>query len=162
PVKVLIEGRPVFVCCPACIDEAKEHPQQTLEKVDRLNSGGRPSTQPASETRSASTQNEDVDPKIQAALSKLSDADRQLATEQKYCPILPKSRLGSMGTPIKLMLNGQPVFVCCSACVKAAKAKPAETVQAAQVRQGAANTELDSAKAEDAIDPKFLAELEKL
>jgi hypothetical protein len=54
-------------------------------------------------------------PKIQEALAKLSPEDRALAEAQRVCP---KSgmRLGSMGTPVKLMLKGEPVFICCSSC----------------------------------------------
>ncbi len=63
---------------------------------------------------------EDTDAKIDLALAKLSPADRKLATSQKFCPILPESRLGSMGVPIKVMVNDQPVFVCCNGCTKSA------------------------------------------
>lgn len=63
---------------------------------------------------------EDIDAKIDLALSKLSPADRRLAASQKFCPILPDSRLGSMGVPIKVEVNNQPVFVCCSGCSKSA------------------------------------------
>jgi hypothetical protein len=120
----MLDGHPVFLCCPACESNAKENSKETLQKVERLKSGNKeaPSNLPPK------TDN-DGDPKIQTALAKLNDADRRLAELQKNCPILPKSRLGSMGTPIKLILDNQIVFVCCSGCVKAAKAKPEETLQ---------------------------------
>ncbi|HYW79678.1 MAG TPA: efflux RND transporter periplasmic adaptor subunit [Thermoguttaceae bacterium] len=53
--------------------------------------------------------------KLLAALSKLSADDRALAEKQRICPVteLP---LGSMGTPIKVDVNGQPVFICCEGC----------------------------------------------
>ena len=40
----------------------------------------------------------------------------QLAEQQRTCPILKDSRLGSMGPPVKLTLDGETVFLCCSGC----------------------------------------------
>jgi hypothetical protein len=54
--------------------------------------------------------------KIEAALAKLSDEDRKIALKQRFCAVLNTSRLGSMGTPIKVLVEGQPVFVCCQGC----------------------------------------------
>ena len=39
--------------------------------------------------------------------------DRKIAEKQQFCPVLPDNRLGSMGVPVKLMIENQPVFVCC-------------------------------------------------
>ncbi|MFO1094057.1 MAG: hypothetical protein U0992_12210 [Planctomycetaceae bacterium] len=75
---------------------------------------------------------EDPDAKITAALARLSNADRQLAEQQRFCPILSTSRLGSMGVPIKLVIDDQPVFVCCAGCRKAALDGGAKTVKKVQ------------------------------
>jgi Cu(I)/Ag(I) efflux system membrane fusion protein len=61
------------------------------------------------------------DPKIRVNLMKLSPADRELAIAQKLCVVQKENRLGSMGVPVKVMLEGQPVFLCCSGCVDEAK-----------------------------------------
>ena len=58
----------------------------------------------------------DPEAKITAALAKLAPADKALAQSQQYCAVLTDSRLGSMGTPIKLTIRGQTVFVCCAGC----------------------------------------------
>lgn len=71
---------------------------------------------------------EDPDAKIQVNLAKLSPEDRKLAESQRFCPVLPTSRLGSMGAPIKLTVEGETVFVCCNGCRKKALAEPDETV----------------------------------
>lgn len=63
---------------------------------------------------------EETDAKIDLALAKLNPEDRKLATSQTFCPILPSSRLGSMGVPVKVLVNNQPVFVCCNGCSKSA------------------------------------------
>ncbi len=65
---------------------------------------------------------------IQAALAKLKPDDRKLAEAQKFCAIQTKNRLGSMGTPIKLTIKGQPVFLCCNNCVAKAQASPDKTL----------------------------------
>lgn len=57
----------------------------------------------------------------------LPDADRKLALAQQVCPIT-HAALGSMGVPLKIMLSGQTVFVCCKSCVGKAKRAPQETL----------------------------------
>jgi hypothetical protein len=48
-------------------------------------------------------------------LAKLSTEDRRAAEEQGFCPET-KKQLGSMGVPVKIMVNGKIVFVCCPSC----------------------------------------------
>ena len=72
---------------------------------------------------------DDPDARVIEALAKLSPEDRQLAEEQRYCAILPNSRLGAMGPPIKLVVAGQPVFVCCNSCRDEALANPQQTLE---------------------------------
>ena len=102
---------------------------------------------------------EDMDAKSMAGLRELPPADRILAEKQTFCPVLEGSRLGSMGKPIKLMLNGQPVFVCCKSCVKQAEAEPAKLLQRVEEMRTkrAAVVDLD-AKVKERIR-KSLAEL---
>jgi Cu(I)/Ag(I) efflux system membrane fusion protein len=76
---------------------------------------------------------QDPDAKINAALAKLAPADRALAEAQRYCAVLEDSRLGSMGPPVKLLIEGQPVFLCCPGCKAKALADPQKTL--AKVRQ---------------------------
>jgi uncharacterized protein (TIGR03000 family) len=67
--------------------------------------------------------------KIEANLARLSNADRKLALEQKFCGIQDGIRLGSMGTPAKITVKGQPVFLCCGACAKTAETNPDKTLE---------------------------------
>ncbi len=71
---------------------------------------------------------EDPDAKIKAALAKLPPEDRTLAEAQRFCPILPASRLGSMGAPVKLMVAGEPLFICCNNCKENALKNSADTL----------------------------------
>lgn len=103
PIKVMVEGKPVFVCCKGCTEDAVEGGKDTLEKVAKLTAAS-------------------------AVLVKLSPEDRTAAEAQKYCAIAEGSFLGSMGAPIKLVMEGKPVFLCCKGCVKKAEANPAATL----------------------------------
>ena len=66
--------------------------------------------------------------KIAAALAKLSPEDRRLVEAQVLCPIRDKNYLGAMGPPFKVMIQGQPVFLCCSGCRATALANPTQTL----------------------------------
>jgi Cu(I)/Ag(I) efflux system membrane fusion protein len=70
----------------------------------------------------------DSEAKVQAAFAKLSPTDRRLAEAQGFCPVMKDSRLGLMGTPVKVMVLDQPVFLCCESCRKGALANPKETL----------------------------------
>jgi hypothetical protein len=50
-----------------------------------------------------------------SALTTLSPSDREQAKRQRICPVTRKP-LGSMGTPVRLIVNGRVVFLCCSGC----------------------------------------------
>jgi hypothetical protein len=69
---------------------------------------------------------------IQANLATLGSADEQLALEQKFCPVMPDVRLGEMGPPLKVVIHGQPLFVCCRSCARAAQEDADGTLAAAR------------------------------
>ncbi len=71
-----------------------------------------------------------VDPEIAASIALLPAEERKLAEEQKNCPITGEP-LGSMGMPLKVMLNDRAVFLCCKSCKKKAEANPEKTLKAA-------------------------------
>ncbi len=56
-------------------------------------------------------------------LGKLPPADREAARQQALCPVTDKP-LGSMGVPIKLDVEGRPVFVCCAGCTAVIQKDP--------------------------------------
>jgi Cu(I)/Ag(I) efflux system membrane fusion protein len=97
-------------------------------------SGGPQGTERRSGSTVRPSMTRDEEDKIQAALAKLSPEDRRLALAQGYCPILEDNRLGSMGTPVKVTIKGQPVFLCCKACEKEALEHPVQTL--AKVEKG--------------------------
>lgn len=118
PVKLLLEGKPVFLCCAECEKQARANAKTTLTKVEKLK-------------------------KSTAAVAKLPAADRMVAESQRFCAVRLKSELGSMGTPVKVVLEGEPVFLCCAGCKKAAIANPKATL--ATVKQQKAKGDHDHA-----------------
>lgn len=103
PVKITIDDKPAFLCCAGCEDDAKAAGKKTLATVEKLK-------------------------KATAAFAKLPVADLPLAEAHLFCPIQKESRLGSMGPPVKVMLDGKPVFLCCKACDGTARKDPKSTL----------------------------------
>ena len=129
PIKLMIDNQPVFLCCEGCQKEALENPQETLAKVKKRKGSSTPA---ALTQRAPAAVKSNKESKIQAALAKLSEADRVLAEQQRFCAVLPESRLGSMGTPVKIEIQGKPVFLCCEACRDEATANPDATLKKAE------------------------------
>ena len=69
------------------------------------------------------------------ALAPLAPEDRKLAEAQKVCPITGEA-LGEMGTPVKVSVNGQAVFLCCDGCKKKALDNPDKTLAAVEKAKG--------------------------
>jgi uncharacterized protein (TIGR03000 family) len=67
-------------------------------------------------------------------LAKLSPIDRALAQKQQFCAVQQGIRLGAMGTPVKIMVKGQPLFLCCESCIARAQSDPERTLANAQKR----------------------------
>jgi hypothetical protein len=65
---------------------------------------------------------------IREALDKLAPEDRKLAAAQRFCAVETENRLGTMGTPYKLMVKGEPVFLCCKGCQTQALEDPKKTL----------------------------------
>ncbi|HMO15784.1 MAG TPA: hypothetical protein PKD64_16390 [Pirellulaceae bacterium] len=128
-----VNGKKYLFCCPPCVDEfvrmAKEEPESVLEPEEYIQGERKPAKQEDSavkETEAKSTG--DIDPEIANALAQLSPEDRAVAESQKYCAVATSSALGSMGTPIKVEVNGEPVFLCCEGCRSKALRQPEETL----------------------------------
>jgi multidrug efflux pump subunit AcrA (membrane-fusion protein) len=56
-------------------------------------------------------------------IAKLAAGDREQALTQRLCPVSGEP-LGSMGVPIKVVLKGHAVFLCCKGCESQAKGNP--------------------------------------
>lgn len=69
-----------------------------------------------------------ADADVAAAIATLSPEDRKEAVAQKFCAVMGSSLLGSMGTPLKVEIKGEPVFLCCSGCKSKALKNPDQTL----------------------------------
>jgi hypothetical protein len=58
----------------------------------------------------------------------LSPEDRLLAQKQKVCPVTG-AELDSMGGPVRVLVNGKPVFICCEGCRQPLLKEPAKYLQ---------------------------------
>lgn len=69
--------------------------------------------------------------KIEASRARLSAEDRVLVDAQDSCPVTGE-KLGSMGVPLKLLIKGQAVFICCKGCTESANSDPDRTVKSVE------------------------------
>jgi multidrug efflux pump subunit AcrA (membrane-fusion protein) len=121
PVKLLVKGQPVFLCCKGCVNKALADATKTVTKVDQAKARAKSEAVAATQPSTAPSAGGTKAAKIKAALAQLSPEDRRLAEQQVFCPET-EQLLGAMGVPSKIMVNGQPVFVCCQSCVDDARA----------------------------------------
>lgn len=96
-----------------------------------------PTTSPAAPAPAAD------EAKFAAAIAKLPEEDRAAATAQKFCVIETNSRLGAMGMPHKITVEGQPVFLCCAGCEEEALKDPQATLAKVEKLKAAAPMEKD-------------------
>ena len=97
PIKVDVNGTPVFICCEGCRARLLGDPEKYLAVLEN------------------GVTEDESDPGIAEALAGLSPGDLILVDQQKICPVM-KTPLGSMGDPIKVDVNGTPIFICCEGC----------------------------------------------
>lgn len=95
------------------------------------------STHPAPQAQNADHNKKDEQ---KANIAKLNDEDRPLAEAQGYCAVTSEP-LGSMGPPLKLVVNEQPVFVCCKSCEKKARSNPDKTLAKVEELKGKVKSE---------------------
>jgi Cu(I)/Ag(I) efflux system membrane fusion protein len=128
PVKLMIQDQVVFLCCSGCRKAALADPKTTLRKAQSLReSASSAKSVPRAEPSEVITSDRES-AEIEQALGVLSAEDRTLAELQGSCVVLDGSRLGSMGPPIKLVINGQAVFVCCDGCTTRALKESSATL----------------------------------
>ncbi len=84
---------------------------------------------PTSTDEKTSPRRTEVDEaEVRANLEKLSPEDRKKAEAQRWCAVETENRLGGMGVPAKVEVEGQTVFLCCKSCSKRALADAEKTL----------------------------------
>ncbi|HBE68641.1 MAG TPA: hypothetical protein DDW52_10890 [Planctomycetaceae bacterium] len=100
PPKIMVKGKPLFVCCEPCSAKIEAKPDEYLAKY-------------------YSAKGKEVRPGVFEAT--LADADAIAA--QKKCPVMDEE-LGGMGAPQKVNVKGKSVYICCAGCAKKLHAEP--------------------------------------
>ena len=73
--------------------------------------------------------------KPQVTLAALAESDREGIARQQVCPVTG-AKLGGMGDPVKVLIDGQPLYLCCKGCVAKVKRNPeAYLAKVAQLHQ---------------------------
>jgi hypothetical protein len=96
-----------------------------LTGCEKKQEAAQPEKKPVAEVKKESEE----ETSLKEAMSKMPEEDQRAALAQKFCAVQNDSRLGSMGQPIKVMIEDQPVFLCCKHCEKSALAQPKETLE---------------------------------
>lgn len=102
PPKVVVDGKPLFVCCAGCSDKVKSSPQQYLARYYKA-----------------------LGEQVRPGVFKATLADANAIATQKVCPVMDEP-LGGMGAPLKVDVKGKAVFICCAGCAKKLHAQPDE------------------------------------
>lgn len=89
-------------------------------------------------------EDKELEAEVKASLAKLGPDDRKLAEAQRWCAVEDDHRLGVMGPPFKVMVKGQPVFLCCKGCRKLAESEPEATLT--KVKELKAKAKAEKAK----------------
>lgn len=155
PLKVEVNGKKVFLCCEGCRDRLLADPEKyfaILEEAkknpDVFNAPVEMELPPIGEMTFVAP---DIPPMltpldvphmvdvplpagdgidneaaaIAQSFSRLSDDDLQLARRQAICPVA-ELKLGTMGPPIKINVDGRSVFICCEGCREKLLKEPAK------------------------------------
>lgn len=130
PVKLTLDGKPLFVCCKDCIAKANIDPGKTFARVEEFKKKGSASAaEHAPATPAMPKMSAEYLAEIRENLDMLAPAEKKVAEDQRLCPI-QGNILGSMGVPIKVDLgNGRTAFVCCKSCLSKAQKDPEETLR---------------------------------
>ena len=144
PVKLYLDDQPVFLCCKGCLEKARSDPERTLKsaaaQMARVKGAtAPPGAKPAAPPAPKGDPEEEAE--VRASLAELSASDRKLALAQRYCAVRNANRLGSMGKPVKVRVNGRPVFLCCEGCQSTARKDPEKTLATVERLKGKAKAE---------------------
>jgi uncharacterized protein (TIGR03000 family) len=69
---------------------------------------------------------------VETALAEFAPDDRKAAQQQRFCAVQSANELGSMGKPVKVVIKGESVFLCCEDCHQKAIAEPDKTIAKAK------------------------------
>lgn len=112
PIKLLVSGKPLFLCCKGCIKKVQAEPEKYLAMI----------TSPAANTAAdgalaASGQ------QVRDGVFRVTAADQPFVAAQQICPVMEEP-LDAMGGPYRVDANGRAIYICCPGCAKKITAEP--------------------------------------
>lgn len=113
PVKLMVGGKPMFLCCKGCIKKVKAEPAKYYVMVHGT---GQQSTSSKNEVTMGNAE-------VRAGVYKVSKDDAPFIAAQKKCPVMDEP-LDAMGGPYKVNADGKAVYICCPGCAKKIAAEP--------------------------------------
>ena len=115
PIKLLVGGKPLFLCCKGCIKKVQAEPEKYLAMVYR--DGEKGSKGVGENVVPAGTD------AVRAGVFKVTAADAPFVAAQKKCPVMDEP-LDAMGGPYKVNADGKAIYICCPGCAKKIAAEP--------------------------------------
>ncbi|MEM7475354.1 MAG: hypothetical protein AAF483_10210 [Planctomycetota bacterium] len=100
PPKVVVDGKPFFVCCAPCIQQLEAKKSEYLPKY--YEAKGK---------------------EIRTGVFEATLADAEAILAQGKCPVM-KKKLGGMGTPQKVKVKDKAVYICCLGCARRLRSDP--------------------------------------
>ncbi|GIW99229.1 MAG: hypothetical protein KatS3mg111_2562 [Pirellulaceae bacterium] len=100
PPKIMVDGKPLMVCCAGCRQKAEANGSTYLAKYYAP-----------------------VGKEVRPGVFEATLADAEAIAAQGSCPVMDEP-LGGMGTPLKVNVRGNSVYLCCAGCAKRLTAEP--------------------------------------
>jgi YHS domain-containing protein len=107
PVKLLVGGKPLFLCCKGCVRKVQAEPAKYLAMV----------YEETNVTVPKGTE------QVRDGVFKVTDADKTSIAVQKKCPVMDEP-LDAMGGAYKANAAGKAIYICCPGCAKKIAAEP--------------------------------------
>ena len=120
PIKLLVDGQPMFVCCEGCVEEVNKSPDKFAAPVrlESLRLMRQVADSPGNGRGEALPDNlvtlYGVKPGVD--VTQATAADTTGIVQQRICPVT-RQPLGAHGPPLRVTVEGQRLYVCCQGCV---------------------------------------------
>ncbi|WDQ18085.1 hypothetical protein [Rhodopirellula sp. P2] len=111
PVKLLVAGKPLFLCCKGCVKKVQAEPAKYFTMIDGEKPAG------SGPTVAGGTD------AVRPGVFKATAADKPFIAAQKRCPVMDEA-LDAMGGPYQVNAAGKAIYICCPGCAKKIAAEP--------------------------------------
>lgn len=117
------KGEPDYLSVPADLSRVKEGELTATIKLDNV---PLPSQSTATLTHPVVLSKS----RLSVVVAELDASDQELVARQRVCPVTGAA-LDSMGGPVKVLVGGKPLYLCCKGCLGKVKSDPEKILQKA-------------------------------